>query len=388
MKLQLSGLMPIVVAALAFVPVAAQQPDTSRPFVRGGVYDKPYLTTLFGRAAIGGYAEAHARWNHVDGLTEDSGFELRRFNLFASTQVSDFVRFAAELEFEDAGEEVLLEFAAMDVIIHPALMLRGGMILSPLGRFNLAHDSPLNEFTDRPLVSTGLIGVALSEPGIGLLGSLPLGTNRITYEAYAVNGYHDGLVLTSEGGTRIPLGRRNSEDNNSSPSFVGRVTWSPGLFLEVGASAHHGPYNVYERDGLEIDARRNLSIWVLDAETTIRGFRASGEYAAAAIDIPPGLRPLYAARQRGGYLEITYDLGRGWVTTMPGSRFTVATRIDAVDFDSDIRGDSERRYQVGLNFRPTQETAIKLSYFRGNARDRFNNRSSLAGLRFSIATYF
>jgi hypothetical protein len=43
---------------------------------------------------------------------------------------------------------------------------------------------------------------------------------------------------------------------------------------------------------------------------------------------------------------------------------------------------------VGLNFRPTQETAIKLSYFRGNARDRFNNRSSLAGLRFSIATYF
>ena len=44
------------------------------------------------------------------------------------------------------------------------------MILSPLGKFNLAHDSPLNEFTDRPLVSTDLLGVALSEPGFGALG--------------------------------------------------------------------------------------------------------------------------------------------------------------------------------------------------------------------------
>src|SRR5215216_6272240 len=28
--------------------------STERPFVRGGVYDKPYLTSLMGRTAIGG----------------------------------------------------------------------------------------------------------------------------------------------------------------------------------------------------------------------------------------------------------------------------------------------------------------------------------------------
>ena len=75
------------------------------------------------------------------------------------------MRMAAELEFEEAGEEIKLEYAAIDVRIHPALTIRGGMLLSPLGRFNLSHDSPLNEFTDRPLVSTELLGVALSEPG-------------------------------------------------------------------------------------------------------------------------------------------------------------------------------------------------------------------------------
>jgi hypothetical protein len=155
-------------------PAAAQQPDTAsdttrRPFVKGGVYDKPYQTRLFGRTALGGYAEAHARWQEQEGLKDDAGFEAKRFNLFTHTRVSDFVRIGAELEIEEGGEEIKLEFAAIDVLFHTALALRGGMILSPLGKFNLAHDSPMNEFTDRPLVSTEIIGVALSEPGLACL---------------------------------------------------------------------------------------------------------------------------------------------------------------------------------------------------------------------------
>ena len=45
----------------------------------------------------------------------------------------------------------------IDFEVHPALNFRGGIILSPLGRFNLAHDSPANELTDRPLVSTAAL---------------------------------------------------------------------------------------------------------------------------------------------------------------------------------------------------------------------------------------
>jgi hypothetical protein len=383
-----------VVAAVVLLagaaPAAARQepPDTTRPFVRGGIYDKPYLVSLLGRAAIGGYAEAHARWNHVDGLTEDSGFELRRFNLFASARVSDFVRFAAEVEFEEAGEEVVLELAAVDVMIHPALALRAGMVLSPLGRFNLSHDSPLNEFTDRPLVSTELLGVALSEPGVGALGSFGLPIGRLTYELYAVNGFHDGLITGSEGGTRLPLGRRNAEDNNGTPSFVGRLAWSPGLFLEVGLSGHHGPWNQFETDGLVLDDRRDLTITVIDAEVAWRDLRLTGEAARANIDVPPGFRPLYADRQDGAYVDAVYDFGRGWVPTMPRSRFSAVARLDLVDFDARLPGDSERRYQAGLNFRPTEETVLKLSYFRGTQLDRFENAASIAGLRFSVATYF
>ena len=384
----------IVIALVASVQSAFAQrdtvrADTARPFVRGGVYDKPYQTRLLGRTAIGGYAEAHARYERVDGITEESGFEAKRFNIFTSTRVSDFVRMAAELEFEEAGEEVKLEYAAIDVRIHPSLTIRGGMLLSPLGRFNLAHDSPLNEFTDRPLVSTEILGVALSEPGFGVLGQVSAGRQgRVTWEAYLTNGFHDGMITASAEGTRIPLGRGNTEDQNSSPAFVGRVAWSPAIGYELGVSTHHGAWNVFTRDGTPIDERRDLTLGVVDGEVTIAGVRVSGEAAIARADIPPGLRGTFASRQAGWYVDVARDFGSGWIRTAPGSSFTLKARVDAIDLDTEAVGQHVRQAGGGINFRPTSESVIKLEMVRGWRYDPFNNRSDFARLLASFATYF
>jgi hypothetical protein len=388
----------VLVVAIALPLLAgAQQPDSTRrdttradrPFVRGGVDDKPYLTRLAGRAALGGYAEAQARYQRVDGLQDESGFEAKRFNLFANARVSDFVRLGAEIEFEDGASEIVLEYAAIDLRIHPAFAIRGGMILSPLGKFNLSHDSPRNEFTDRPLVSTELLGVALSEPGFGALGQMRLGSEgRITYEAYATNGFHDGLITDSEDGTRIPLGRRNFEDNNGSPAFVGRLAWSPRVGFELGVSGHHGAYNVFNLEGAQLDKRRNLTIGVIDAEATALGIRLSGEAARATIDIPEGLRGIYARQQRGVYVEAVRDFGRGWIATAPQSLFAVKARADYMDFDSDVVGTSIAQITVGLNFRPTLDSVLKLDFVRGRGRDEFNNLGQHAFVLASLATYF
>ncbi len=385
------------VVLLGGQPIAAQQRDTvradsagaERPFVRGGVYDKPFENRIGSRTAFGGYAEAHARYQRVDGVSEESGFVAKRFNLFASARVSDVVRFASELEFEDGGEEVKLEFAAIDLRIHPALAFRGGMVLSPLGRFNLSHDSPLNEFTDRPLVSTELIGVALSEPGFGALGQFRAGAfGRVTYEAYATNGYHDGLITDAEDGTRIPLGRGNLEDNNGSPAFVGRVTWSPRAAFEIGVSAHRGAYNAFETDGLAVDDRRNLTIAVVDVDAQVAGVRLQGEAATASVQVPAGLSGIYASRQRGAYVEVVRDFGRGLVRTLPASQFAAKVRWDGVDFNTAVPGDSHVQFTAGLNFRPTRESVVKLDYVRGRVRDEFNNAGERAAILLSLATYF
>lgn len=384
---------PVVVLLLLATSngeASAQAQDTvQRPFVEGGIYDKPYLGGLLGRTAVGGYAEAHARWERADGVTEEAGFVAKRFNLFTATQVSDFVRIGAELEFEDGAEEIKLEFAAIDVAIHPALALRGGMILTPLGRFNLSHDSPLNEFTDRPLVSTELLGVALSEPGLGVLGQFGLGgVGRFTYELYGVNGFHEGLIDAAEDGTRLAAGRSNFEDNNASPAFAGRVAFSPRVGWELGMSAHHGAYNVFERDGSRVDRRRDVSIVVVDAEAAPFGVEVTGEAAWVSVDLPGEIAGINASAQRGVYIQAVRVLGRGVVSTMPASYFSLKARADAVDFDADIRGDDVAQLTVGVNFRPTPDTALKLDFVRGLARDRFDLRSDFAGLLFSIATYF
>ncbi len=379
------------VAGLAFATTTgAQEPDTiPRPFVDGGAFDKPYLFELAGNAAFGGYADAHARYQRVDGASDDSGFQLKRFNLFTSAQVSDFVRFGAELEFEDGGEEIKLEFATVDLTIHTAFAFRMGMLLTPLGRFNLAHDSPRNEFTDRPLVSTEILGVALSEPGLGALGTIPLsGGGRVTYEAYATNGFNDGVITASPDGTRIPRGRGNFEDNNGSPAGVARVAWSPRRGYELGLSGHHGRYNVYEPEGVRIDDPRNLSIWVVDLELQPWGFRVAGEAAWATLDVPPDLAESFASSQRGVYFELLRDFGFGWIGTMPRSFFTAGVRLDAVDFDTDVEGDGARQVTLGLNFRPTRDTVFKLNYVRGRSFDAFNNPGDHAAVLLSVATYF
>ena len=381
----------LAVPALAAQDTAAARPQPPRPFVEGGVYDKPYLGRLMGRTAIGGYAEAHARLTRVDGVTDDAGFEARRWNIFTATQVSDVVRIGAELEFEDGARDIKLEYAAIDVGIHPSLAVRAGMLLTPLGRFNLSHDSPRNEFTDRPLVSTELLGVALSEPGLGVFGLFGLGGGgaaRLSYELYATNGFHDGIINDSPDGTRIPLGRGNFEDNNASPAFAGRVAWSPRLGFEVGVSGHFGGYNVWTDEGNAVDERRNVTIAVVDAEALVAGVSLLGEAAATTVDIPSGLTGIYASRQRGLYLQAVRPFLRGAVATMPASYFALGLRLDVIDFDADIPGDSERRVTVGVNFRPTQDSVLKLDWARGRSRDRFNNPSDMAGLLFSIATYF
>jgi hypothetical protein len=372
---------------MALLALAAQAQEQERPFVKGGIGDKPFITRG-GRTSLGGYAEVHFRYEREDGVTEELSFVPRRFNLFTYTPVSERVRVASELEFEEGGEEIKIEIAALDFEIHPSLTFRGGILLSPLGRFNLAHDSPANDLTDRPLVSAELLGTTLSEAGMGFYGAFfPTVRSRLTYEIYAVNGLGEGVLTGDPAGTRVPAGRGNFEDNNRRPSWVGRLGISPMPAFELGLSAHTGPYNVWEADGLRIDQRRDLTLWAVDWEGSWRRFEVLGEYGRVSLDTPAE-SALYAESQQGFYLQLNAHLGRGLVRALPASVFTGVGRLEGVDFDADRGGDSQRRLTLGLNFRPEEDTVFKLDYQRNWAEDPFENQAKGAALLFSAATYF
>lgn len=373
---------PSVPATPAPAPVAAS-------FVRGGYDDKPYLHGIFGRIRVGGYLEADAFLEREEGATSEAGFELLRWNLLASTEVSSRVSVWSEVEFEEGGEEVTLELAQIDVRLVPLVNLRGGILLSPLGRFNLAHDAPRNELPGRPLVATELIGVALSEPGFGLFGAMEWeGSRRVTYEVYAVNGFRDGVILDSPDGTRVSAGKRNFEDENSSPAVVGRLAVRAWPGVELGVSAHHGAYNLFQVEGVSIDERRDLTVAAGDLDVGSGPYRFVAEAATVRIDVPPGLVGTHASRQSGAYVEASRRFGERWIAAWPGASFAAAVRLEAVDFDRDLPGDSVACMSLGLNLRPSPETVLKAAWSRGRARDRFDNASQAAELRFSLATYF
>ncbi len=365
--------------------------ETPRPFVKGGAYDKPHLFKhSTGKASFGGYAEAHFRYEQEEGVTEELTFVPMRFNLFFHSAVSERFRMAAELEFEEGTEEILLELAILDFELHSSLSLRAGMILTPLGKFNLAHDSPANKVTDRPLVSTQIIPTALSEPGMGVFGAFyPSPQSRVTYELYAVNGLTAGLIEESDAGTRIAKGRGNIEDNNNRPAFAGRIGISLVPEAEVGFSWHTGQYNESKAEDLVVDDARQLRILAVDAEYRRGLYEFVGEYARASIDLPPSLGgSIFAEKQQGFYVQVSAEFLRNVIPTVPGSFFQGVVRYDRIDFDTDLEGDDQTRLTLGLNFRPTEDSVFKLNYLYNRHDDRNNVRALGAGILFSVATYF
>ncbi len=363
--------------------------DSERPLIEGGIYDKPFMFEAFGgRTVVGGYLDMQLRNERGEGVTETS-FVAERFNLFTFAMPHDRIRIAAELEIEEWGEEIKLELAILDFEIHPALTVRTGLLLAPLGYFNLAHDSPANDLVDRPLVATELLGATLTEAGMGVLGHIfPVGDFRLTYEVYAVNGFSDGVITASDAGTRIPAGRRNLDDINSVPSVVGRLGISPHPNFELGLSAHHGAYNTSNAEDLEVDESRDLTLLALDFTAHWRFLELVAEYAQATIEIPDSLVGLFAEGQEGYYVELRAHFLEGVFDLLPDSTFTGTARFGGVDFDVDVDGDSHRRLTVGLNFRPIPETVFKLDYQRDWIRDRQNIEVPAAAVLFGAATYF
>ncbi|NUO81377.1 hypothetical protein HUU05_14965 [candidate division KSB1 bacterium] len=378
------------------------KPDSlPSPFQRGGIYDRPYILNLGGKTAIGGYAEINSNYFRTEGVAEGFSFEGRRFNIFLYSAVSEHVKLTSELEFEHGTEEIKLETALVDVLLATPLNFRMGILLSPIGRFNIAHDSPRYNVIDRPLVSTQIIPATLSEVGAGIFGALYLTPfDRLTYELYAVNGLSDGLLLSTGEGTRIPAGRSEEafgEDNNGAPAWVGRLGYNPRFGGEFGLSLYQGRYNTTAIEGIVVEESRSVRLLAFDADYRWRKLHLRGEAALAHVDIPSDHvdDDFLAETQRGFYVEGNYTLLRRGLLGMPEASLALVSRFDYVDlnvgeFDKTEQniGEATRRWTTGLSFRPTSETAIRLSYWRQWEDDVFNNRANTMNVQLGVATYF
>lgn len=376
--------------------LSAQAPDTA--MVQGGIYQRPFIVSA-GATAVGGYVEGNANYLRTDGIGEGLSMELRRFNVFLFSAIGRRIRFISELEFEHGVEKIGLESALVDFTVNPSFVLRGGILLPPIGAFNVNHDGPRYEFVDRPLVSTRIVPATLAEVGFGAHGRLAPKGFALSYDAYLVNGLGDGVILNQTGRTDLSSGKSESrfgEDNNGSPAMTGRIAAQWRRFGELGLSYYGGVYNTYRVEGERVDEPRWLSIFAVDFNTAIRRLVLRGEIAWARVNVPDDLAELLGERQWGFYLDAVLPVWRPAIRGLPNPVVSLGLRLERVDFNqgsfssTGLRIYDEISAVVGsLSFRPVSGTVFRANYRWESFRDAQGNPPSrTGGFQVGLATYF
>lgn len=391
MKAFLLLLIPVLLIA---EKVCAQD----EPLSKDAIYDRPFITIGSSATAVGGYLEGNTNYFAEDGVSEGFSMELRRFNMFLYSNIGSRIRFLSELEFEHGAREINLETALLDVIIDPALVLRGGILLPPLGAFNQNHDSPKWDFVERPLVSTKLIPSTYSDIGFGIHGVFAFSTMRLGYEAYAINGLGSEILLNEEGRTFIPAGKHEElfgHDNNASPAWVGKISLQEKTLGEFGLSAYTGAYNVFEIEGTPVDEKRSLTILAADLHTEFSEVSLRGEGAFATLEQPASTSELFGDSQWGLFIEAGYPLFIGRLLDFKEVSVSSHVRFEYVDFNvGTFSSTGEKRFDDitalagSISVRPVSTVVLRMNYRYHWIRDILGNASNRAGFQFGFAAYF
>ncbi|MGH7680919.1 MAG: hypothetical protein ACRENN_02925 [Candidatus Eiseniibacteriota bacterium] len=339
--------------------------------------------------AWGGEGELRFAEDRVRGVTDPEWFSVGRVGGFVSLRVSKRIELLGDGAWDQGTNDFSMEELEARLLVGTRLQLHGGIFLVPLGRSNLSHEAPVYEFAERSLPATQIVGVPNPQAGLGVRGKMGrIGKWPLSWEADAVTGYDDGLVMDAVGGTRVPAGRNNYGDNNGVPAAVGRLALHPSLSSEIGFAAQSGRYNKTVLGGVTVDNPRYVHVLVADYTGTWAGFGLFSEGAMAIIDVPPGLGTIFAERQWGASLEITRRLLEPVKANWYRTKLSAGLRLDGVDLDRAIEGDSRIRASASLNFHRVPIGVVRLGWYYEMSRDRFNNETPKAGVTVTTAAYF
>ncbi len=339
------------------------------------VYARPFVAAP--KAILGGYMDI-AYTNRAN-QGDESFFDQNRLVPFIYGDVNDHVKFAAEIEFEH-GNELGIEFAIIDYLVNEPFNVRAGIILMPVGKVNLLHDSPLRDLTERPMVSRRIIPSTWDEPGVGVYGTFyPTSLSQVNYEIYVTSGFTNAFGgqnnpnatsnITTINGLRSARSSSTSFDNNSGKAVVGRVAFSPILGIEIGGSGFFGSYDP--------GSKRSLALWAVDWTFQRGPFEFIGESAWAYIkgnnlNANGATFNTNPRRMQGYYMQLNYHFLPQWLTDLAPSHFrqevstfTAVVRWEAMSLGADLAtpnlGERER-LTVGLNFRPTEDSVFKTDF--------------------------
>jgi hypothetical protein len=431
-----------------------------------------YGRSLFGESVrIGGYGSFRFEANDLKSgprignlpvaRRAANGFTFRRMVLTADVNPADRLRFYTELEFErfgkieveraaipenrgginslpgtrfiqelegQAGSELKLEQFWMQYNLNNSFAIRGGVILPPLGRFNILHDDDYWDVPRRTLVDRDApvmpAKVAWSEAGIGLIGSNTLGKGWVNYQFYVVNGVTLDFALEQtlalRGGDKAKVEHEAEISFASGPVNGSRpaqaLTWRfgiiPRLGNEIAFSGYHGKY---------VPGFLRQSAWInslgIDGKFTRGNFEAEGEFiytrygklqevlsdlvrnlvsnefedelGKTETSIELGLRGPFTNSRRGFWIDAKYRWRPEWLKrSILGESFADPQLIPIIRYERvwfnkfvsglefknaliesfDTENLSQDRITIGLTYRPVASVPISFAYEHNRRR--------------------
>ena len=378
--------------------------DTStRKLNMDALYSRPFLQMGKAPIAIGGYMETNTQYTVTDGATEGFSFQFRRVSIFLSSTIASRIKFLSEIEFEDGGKEISVEYASLDFELHPLLNLRGGIIVNPIGAFNQNHDGPKWDFIDRPISSTTILPATLSEAGFGFYGKQFTGNWVFGYETYLTNGFDDKVIANEDNRTSLAAGKGNpekfEESNSGLPMFTGKIAIRNRKLGEIGLSYMDGVYNKWrDDDGNILDKKRSVRALAIDFNTSFLKNRINilGEAAKVLVDVPDTYSQQFGSKQWGGFVDVVGTVLQKNILGWDNAKLNIGVRLEYADYNvgrfKETGGNiADDLWSVcpAIAFRPVGTTVIRLNYRMQQQRDILGNPpAKTAAIQFGFATYF
>ena len=322
---------------------------------------------------VGGYGEVH--YTNATGPDTPGEVNVRRFVIYLAHSFSERLAVRSELELEDAkieggepGGEVALEQLYLDYTLSPAITLRTGLLLPPVGILNETHEPPTFNGVDRPLFEQDVLPTTWRELGAGVVGMLP-GSSGLSYRVYLVNGLRaEGFDAVSG----IRGGRQEGKEASfANPSVTGRLEWARPGFTVGGSFWYGGSAN--QDPALGTGSFDNaVALVAADARYDAGPLMFRGVIANISISDADRINATYGgqvgSRIAGGYIEAAYNL---LSTVAPAStqrlnafvrheRFNTQAGVpDGIIQDESL---ARRITTFGLSYKPAYNVVFKGDY--------------------------
>ncbi|MFQ5579056.1 MAG: hypothetical protein ACE5FZ_00450 [Nitrospiria bacterium] len=343
-----------------------------------------------------GYGELHFHTPKGTDFPENEApaeADLHRMVWGISYDMSDWIILHTGIDFEQAQEELQLEFVYLHFLINPLFNVRVGSLLVPVGPLNEFHEPPLFYSVSRPYVQRHIIPTTWQEAGIGVFGTLLPGLN---YRAYILSSLD---ARRFDGVSGIRNGRRGaSEAESDDLALVLRSEYTPMSGVDLGLSLYNGGADASKKVGgnarvqiLEWDVRLRMEGFDLQWVSVLIDIDDAAAINAAHTDKDGNAAPLIGSdsvgtQLSGTTLEAAYHLSyltRAEWDLVPFVRFEAINTQDDVPAGFSANPANDREIlTVGTAYYPHPQVVLKLD------RESWEDGTGRTELRYNLGAAY